>query len=164
MTTKGSPDDTHVAGTSSGNKTANATKILGIVQTICDALDGVPYVRMVVALASTAINIIEEVNACKGEWDKVKATLLKIRDIVLEFRHGQDASAPLPNDVRSAFRELEICLGEVHEAVIRYQDVNVWKEVLGRSALKAEATSCVGHIDMAVKVFHVCHLCFCTWS
>ncbi|KAK0487160.1 hypothetical protein IW261DRAFT_1446193 [Armillaria novae-zelandiae] len=163
MTTKGSPDDTHVADTSSGNKTANATIILGIVKTICDALDGVPYVEMVAGLASTAIQVIEEVDTCKGEWAKVKATVLQIRDIVLEFRHGRDDSMPLPDDVRAAFRELEICLREVLEAVIQYQDVNVGKRVLERSALKAEATSCVGCIDMAAKVFQVCHLCFCTW-
>ncbi|KAK0463287.1 hypothetical protein IW261DRAFT_1408475 [Armillaria novae-zelandiae] len=155
MTTKGSPDDTHVAHTSSGNKTANATMILGIVQTIFEALDGVPYVGMVAGLASTTIKVVQEVDTCKEEWDKVKATLLKIRDIVLEFQHGRDDSTPLPNDVRSAFQELEICLRDVLEAVLRYQDVNVGRRVIGRSALKAEATLCVGRIDMAVKVFQM---------
>ncbi|KAK0471969.1 hypothetical protein IW261DRAFT_828897 [Armillaria novae-zelandiae] len=117
MTTKALPDNTHVADTSSGNKIANATMILGIVQTIFEALDGVPYVGMVASLASAAIKVVQvrhrfavtrctnsclitqEVDTCKEEWDKVKATLLKIRDIVLEFRHGQDDSAPLPDDL-----------------------------------------------------------------
>ncbi|KAK0465788.1 hypothetical protein IW261DRAFT_1124401 [Armillaria novae-zelandiae] len=152
MTTKALPDDTHVAHTLSGNKTANAIIILGIVQTIFEALDAVPYVGMVAGLASTAI---KEVDTCKEEWDKVKATLLKIRDIVLGFRHGRDDSAPLPDDVRSAFQELEICLRDILEAVQQYQDVNVGRRVLGRSALKAEAILCVGRIDIAVKVFQM---------
>ncbi|KAK0501179.1 hypothetical protein EDD18DRAFT_1147605 [Armillaria luteobubalina] len=60
MTTKGSPDNANITDTSSsGNKTANATVILGIVQTICDVLDVVPYVGMVAGLASTAIKVIE---------------------------------------------------------------------------------------------------------
>ncbi|KAK0482516.1 hypothetical protein IW261DRAFT_1036013 [Armillaria novae-zelandiae] len=129
--------------------------ILGIVQAICEVLNKVPYVKVVSGLASTAIKVIEEVDACKGEWDKVKVTLLKVHDIVLEFRHGQDDSVPLPNNVKSAFWELEICLREVLEAVIRYQDVNMGKKVLERSALKAEATSCVRCVDMAVKVFQM---------
>ncbi|KAK0491849.1 hypothetical protein EDD18DRAFT_542544 [Armillaria luteobubalina] len=71
MTTKGSPDNANIADTSSsGNKTANTNIILGIVQTICDALDVVPYVGMVAGLASTAIKVVEEVDTCKGEWDK----------------------------------------------------------------------------------------------
>ncbi|KAK0493600.1 hypothetical protein EDD18DRAFT_406899 [Armillaria luteobubalina] len=42
---------------------------------------------------------------------------------------------------------------EILEAVIQYRDVSMGRLVLECSALKAEATSCVGHIDMAVKVF-----------
>ncbi|KAK0487147.1 hypothetical protein IW261DRAFT_593747 [Armillaria novae-zelandiae] len=68
MTTKGSPDNTHVADTLSGNKTANVTLILGIVQTICDALDGVPYVGMVAGLASTAIKVIEVCHQFAVSW------------------------------------------------------------------------------------------------
>ncbi|KAK0212000.1 hypothetical protein IW262DRAFT_1518855, partial [Armillaria fumosa] len=42
---------------------------------------------------------------------------------------------------------------EILEAVTRYQDVSMGRLVLEHSALKEEATSCVRHIDMAVKVF-----------
>jgi len=52
------PPDNDVA---SGNKTANATVILGIVQTICEVLDKVPYVKAVTGVATTAIKII---NVC----------------------------------------------------------------------------------------------------
>ncbi len=85
----------------------------------------------------------------------MKVNLLKVCDTVLEFRHGRDDSAPLPNDVKAAFRELEICLIEVLEAVRRYQDVSTRRQTLERSALKEDAMLCVGHIDMAVKVFQV---------
>ncbi len=88
----------------------------------------------------------------------MKDDLIKVRDIVFEFRYGRDDSVPLPDDVKAAFRELESCLREILEAVIRYQDVSVGRLVLERSALKAEATSCIGRIDMAVKVFQVCKL------
>ena len=57
-TTKEPPDNNDVA---SGNKTANAIVILGIVQTICEVLDKVPYVKAVAGVASTAIKII---NVC----------------------------------------------------------------------------------------------------
>jgi len=57
-TTKDPPDNNDVA---SGNKTANATVILGIVQTICEVLDKVPYVKAVAGVATTAIKII---NVC----------------------------------------------------------------------------------------------------
>jgi hypothetical protein len=57
-TTKNPPDNNDVA---SGNNTANATVILGIVQTICEVLDKVPYVKAVAGVAITAINII---NVC----------------------------------------------------------------------------------------------------
>ncbi|KAK0432110.1 hypothetical protein EV421DRAFT_120221 [Armillaria borealis] len=154
-TTKDSPDNNNLAGILSENKTANAAVILEIVKDICEVLDKVPYVKVVAGLASTAITIIEAVNACKGEWDKVKDDLIKVRDIVFEFRYGRDDSAPLPGDVKAAFRELEICLMEVLNAVIRYQDVSAGRLVLERSVLKAEATSCVERIDMAVKVFQV---------
>ncbi len=40
---------------------------------------------------------------CKREWDKVKVNLLKVRDAVLEFQHGWDDSAPLPDNVKAAF-------------------------------------------------------------
>ncbi len=92
----------------------------------------------------------------------MKDYLNKVRDIVFKFRYGRDDSAPLPNDVKDTFRELEICLREVLDAVIRYRDVSAGRLVLERSALKAEATSCVGRIDMAVKVFQVHQLRFCT--
>ncbi|KAK0214341.1 hypothetical protein IW262DRAFT_1466048 [Armillaria fumosa] len=62
MTTSGSPDNTNVANTSSGDKTANAVMILGIMQAICEVLNKVPYVKVVTGLASTAIKVIEEVN------------------------------------------------------------------------------------------------------
>ncbi len=52
-------DKNNVADTSSGNKTANAAVILGIVQAICEVLDKVPYVKVVTGLASTAITIVE---------------------------------------------------------------------------------------------------------
>ncbi|PBK94557.1 hypothetical protein ARMGADRAFT_965352 [Armillaria gallica] len=154
-TTKDSPDTKNLANTSSGNKTANAALILEIVKNICEVLDKVPYVKVVTGLATTAITIIEAVNACKEEWDKVKDNLNKVRDIVFKFRYGRDDSAPLPDDVTDAFRELEICLRKVLDAVIRYRDVSAGRLVLERSALKAEATSCVGCIDMAVKVFQM---------
>jgi len=57
-TTKDPPDNNNVA---SGNKTDNATVILGIVQTICEVLDNVPYVKAVAGVAITAIKII---NVC----------------------------------------------------------------------------------------------------
>jgi len=57
-TTKDPPDNNDVA---SGYITANATVILGIVQTICEVLDKVPYVKAVAGVATTAINII---NVC----------------------------------------------------------------------------------------------------
>ncbi len=82
---------------------------------------------------------------------------------MFEFRHGRDDSAPLPSDVKAAFVELASCLREVLEPVIQYQDVSVGRLVLECSALKAEAMSCVRRIDMAVKVFQVCQLHFCTW-
>ncbi len=85
----------------------------------------------------------------------MKVNLLKVRDTVLEFRHGRDDSAPLPDDVKAAFRELEICLMEVLEAVRRYQDVSTGRQTLERSAPKEDAMLCVGRIDMAVKVFQV---------
>ncbi|KAK0215178.1 hypothetical protein EDD85DRAFT_498727 [Armillaria nabsnona] len=119
---QGHTDMTGDVATRPGNKTANAAMILGIVQAICEVLDKVPYVKVVTGLANTAIKIIEAVNACKEEWDKVKGDLNKVRDIVFEFRYGWDDSAPLPSDVKAAFRELESCLREVLEAVIRYQD------------------------------------------
>ncbi len=78
--------------------------------------------------------------------------------LCLEFRHGQDDSAPLPDNIKAAFRELEACLMEVLEAVRRYQDVSVGRQTLERSALKEDAMLCVGHIDMAIKVFQVCQL------
>ncbi|KAK0224864.1 hypothetical protein EDD85DRAFT_228935 [Armillaria nabsnona] len=115
--TKDSPDNNSLANTSSGNKIANAAVILGIVQAICEVLDKVPYIKVVTGLASTAIKVIEEVDACKGEWDKAKVTLLQVRDTVFKFRHGPDDSAPLPDDVKAAFRELESCLREVLDAV-----------------------------------------------
>ncbi len=46
-------------GTRSGNKTANAAMILGIVQAICEVLDKVPYVKVVTGLANTAITVIQ---------------------------------------------------------------------------------------------------------
>ncbi len=85
----------------------------------------------------------------------MKVNLLKVRDAVLEFRHGRDDSAPLPDDVKAAFRELETCLMEVLEAVRRYQDVSAGRRTLERSALKEDATLCVGRVDMAIKVFQV---------
>ncbi len=93
----------------------------------------------------------------------MKGDLNKVRDIVFEFRYGRDDSAPLPSDVKAAFLELVSCLREVLEAVIRYQDVSAGRLALERSALKAEAMLCVRCIDMAVKVFQVCQLPFCTW-
>ncbi len=81
---------------------------------------------------------------------------------MFEFRYGRDDSVPLPDTVKAVFRELESCLREILEAVIRYQDVSAGRLALERSTLKAEATSCVGRIDMAVKVFQVCKLCLCT--
>ncbi|PBK61763.1 hypothetical protein ARMSODRAFT_1025316 [Armillaria solidipes] len=152
---RGHTDTTGDVATTSGNKTANATAILGIVQAICEVLDKVPYVKVVTGLATTAIKIIDEVDACKREWDKVKVNLLKVRDTVLEFRHGRDDSVPLPDDVKAAFRELEICLMEVLEAVRRYQDVSMGRQTLERSTLKEDAMLCVGRIDMAVKVFQM---------
>ncbi|KAK0496929.1 hypothetical protein EDD18DRAFT_1164562 [Armillaria luteobubalina] len=59
MTTKGSPDNANADNSLSGNKTTNAAVILEIVQVICDALDGVPYVGMLTGLVSTAIKVIE---------------------------------------------------------------------------------------------------------
>ncbi|KAK0215930.1 hypothetical protein EDD85DRAFT_442046 [Armillaria nabsnona] len=152
---RGHTDTTGDVTTTSGNKTANAAAILGIVQAICEVLDKVPYVKVVTGLANTAIKIVDEVDACKREWDKVKVNLLKVRDAVLEFRHGRDDSAPLPGDIKAAFRELETCLMEVLEAVRRYQDVSAGRQALERSALKEDAMLCVGHIDMAIKVFQM---------
>ncbi|SJL08058.1 uncharacterized protein ARMOST_11417 [Armillaria ostoyae] len=148
-------DNNNVADTSSVNKTVNAAAILGIVQAICEVLDKVPYVKVVAGLASTAIKVIDEVDACKGEWDKAKVALLKVRDTVFKFRHGRDDSAPLPDDVKAAFRELESCLREVLDAVTRYEAVSKGRLTLERGALKADATSCAGRIDMAVKVFQM---------
>ncbi|KAK0471108.1 hypothetical protein IW261DRAFT_906807 [Armillaria novae-zelandiae] len=153
MAMKISSDNNNPAGTSSRNMISNATVIVEIVKSICDVLDNVPYVKGVAGLVGTAIKIVDEVDACKGEWDKVKGDLLKVRDIVLEFRHGQDNSALLPDDVKAAFRELEICLREILDAVIRYENVRKGKLVLVHGALKEEAMSCVRHIDMAVKIF-----------
>ncbi len=93
----------------------------------------------------------------------MKGDLNKVRDIVFEFRYGRDDAAPLPSDVKAAFVELASCLREVLEAVIRYQDVGAGRLALERSALKAEATSCVRRIDMAVRDLQVCQLRFCTW-
>ncbi len=45
--------------TRSGNKTANAAMILGIVQAICEVLDKVPDVKVVTGLANTAIMVIQ---------------------------------------------------------------------------------------------------------
>ncbi len=59
VTVKDSPDNKNLAGTSSGNKTANAASILEIVKSICEVLDKVPYVKVVTGLATTAITIIE---------------------------------------------------------------------------------------------------------
>ncbi|KAK0186241.1 hypothetical protein F5146DRAFT_123904 [Armillaria mellea] len=98
-----SKDNDHVADTSSGNKTTNAAAILGIVQAICEVLDNVPYVKVVTGVASTAIKVIEEVDTCKGEWDQVKVTLLKVHDTVFKYRHGVDDSMSLPDDVKAAF-------------------------------------------------------------
>ncbi|PBK86752.1 hypothetical protein ARMGADRAFT_1086262 [Armillaria gallica] len=148
-------DKNNITDTSSGNKTTNAAVILGIIQAICEVLDKVPYVKVVTGLASTDITIIEAVNACKGEWDKVRDNLIKVCDIVFEFRYGRDDSAPLPNTVKAVFRELKSCLREILKAVIRYQDVSAGRLALERSTLKAEAMSCVRHIDMAVKVFQI---------
>ncbi|KAK0184001.1 hypothetical protein F5146DRAFT_336220 [Armillaria mellea] len=161
MTTNDSSDNNNLAGTLSENKTANAGVILDIVKDICEVLDKVPYLEIVIGMASKAVTIIEAVNACKGEWDTVKGDLIKVRDIVFEFRYGWDDSVPLPDDVKFAFQELEICLREVLDAVIRYQDVSMGRLVLERCTLKAEATSCVRCIDMAIKVFQVCQLCIC---
>jgi hypothetical protein len=52
-------DPTDKNGARSGNKTANATVILGIVQIICEMLDKVPYVKAVAAVANTAIKIVD---------------------------------------------------------------------------------------------------------
>ncbi|KAK0438810.1 hypothetical protein EV421DRAFT_941502 [Armillaria borealis] len=153
--TTATKDSNNFADTSSGNKTANVAVILDIVQDICEVLDNVPYVKVVAGVLSTAMKIVDEVDACKGEWDQVKVTLLKVRDTVFKFRHGRDDSAPLPDDVKAAFRELESCLREVLDAVTRYEAVSKGRLTLQRGTLKADATSCVGRIDMAVKVFQV---------
>ena len=58
-TTTKDPADNNIV--TSGNKTANATMILGIVQTICEVLDKLPYVKAVAGVATTAIKII---NVC----------------------------------------------------------------------------------------------------
>ncbi len=56
---RGHTDTTGDVATASGNKTANAAAILGIVQAICEVLDKVPYVKVVTGLANTAIKIID---------------------------------------------------------------------------------------------------------
>ncbi|KAK0495724.1 hypothetical protein EDD18DRAFT_251327 [Armillaria luteobubalina] len=78
---------------------------------------------------------------------------MKICDIVSESRYGQSNSVPLPDNVKTAFRELESCLMDILEAVVRYKNVRMGTLVLERSTLKEEATSCVRQIDTAVKVF-----------
>ena len=93
----------------------------------------------------------------------MKVTFLTFRDTVSKFRHGRDDSAPLPDNVKAAFRELESCLREVLEDLGQYQTMSTVKLTLERSALKAEAMSCVRRIDMAVRDLQVCQLCFCTW-
>ncbi len=103
----------------------------------------------------------QEVSACKGEWDQVKVTLSKFHDTVLQFRHGRDDSAPLPNNAKAAFRDLEICLMEVLQAVRQYEAVSMGKLTLQHGALKEEATSWIRCIDMAVKDLEVCKLCLC---
>ncbi|SJL08189.1 uncharacterized protein ARMOST_11552 [Armillaria ostoyae] len=153
--TTATKDSNNFADSSSGNKTANVAVILDIVQDICEVLDNVPYVKVVAGVLSTAMKIVDEVDACRGEWDQVKVALLKVRDTVFKFRHGRDDSAPLPDDVKAAFRELESCLREVLDAVTRYEAVSKGRLTLQRGTLKADATSCVGRIDMAVKVFQM---------
>ncbi len=93
----------------------------------------------------------------------MKVILLKVRDTVFKFRHGPDDSTPLPDDVKTAFQELESCLREVLDAVTRYEAVSKGRLMLERGALKADATLCVGRINMAVKVFQVHKLRFCIW-
>ncbi len=56
---QGHTDTTGDVATTSGNKTANAAAILGIVQAICEVLDKVPYVKVVTGLTNTAIKIVD---------------------------------------------------------------------------------------------------------
>ncbi len=44
---RGHTDTTGAVAATSGNKTANAAAIVGIVQAICEVLDKVPYVKVV---------------------------------------------------------------------------------------------------------------------
>ncbi len=180
---QGHTDTTGDVAATSGNKTANAAMILGIVQAICEVLAGQCAVRQgshgtgeyshhdhpsASSFCSEIAVLIHishyrQSTHVRKNGDKVKSDLNKVRDIVFEFRYGRDDSARCPVMSRAAFLELESCLREVLEAVIRYQDVSAGRLALERSALKAEATLCVRHIDMAVKVFQVCQLHFCTW-
>jgi hypothetical protein len=103
---------------------------------------------------------LQEVNTCKGEWDNVKDALRKVSDVVHKFR--RDDLAPLPDDVKGAFRELETCLLGVLEVVRGFEAVSPGELTLKRIGLKEKATSSVRRIDRACQVFQVWQLCICT--
>jgi len=105
---------------------------------------------------------LQEIDACKREWDNVKDALRKVCDVVLTFRYGRDDLGPLPDDVKGAFRELETCLLGVLEVVRRFEVLSPGELTLRRIGLKEEATSSVICIDRACQVFQVCQLCICT--
>ena len=114
------------------------------------------------ALAVLTRISLQEVNTCKREWDNVKDALRKVRDVVYKFRYGRDDLAPLPDDVKEAFRELETCLLGVLEVVRRFEVMSPGELTLKRIDLKQEATLSVIRIDRACQVFQVCQLCICT--
>ena len=105
---------------------------------------------------------LQEVDACKREWDNVKDALRKVGDVVHKFRYGRDDLGPLPDDVKEEFRELETCLLGVLEVVRRFEVMSPGELTLKRISLKEEATSSVIRIDRACQVFQVCQLCICT--
>ncbi|KAK0224846.1 hypothetical protein EDD85DRAFT_228561 [Armillaria nabsnona] len=59
--TKDSPANNNLADTASGNKIANAAVIVEIVQSVCEVLDNVPYVKVVTGLLTT---LIKTINVC----------------------------------------------------------------------------------------------------
>jgi hypothetical protein len=92
----------------------------------------------------------------------VKDALRKVSGVVHKFRYGRDDLAPLPDDVKEAFRELETCLLGVLEVVRRFEVMSPVKLTVKRISLKEEATSSVRCIDRACQVFQVCQFCICT--
>ncbi|KIK56622.1 hypothetical protein GYMLUDRAFT_779518 [Collybiopsis luxurians FD-317 M1] len=137
LSTSTGPQKSDVAGSTSSNSseskvedlTSNIALILGVVKEIGEILNNVPYVKIGAGILIKGIEVKEEIDACKEEWDKVGRVGLDMQSLVAKIVKIQSTSTSSEH-LEAGIMQVKSCLGHILKSKANYQDLNQLKRLL----------------------------------